>query len=182
MTSGRGSKASHAAAFPAAARRSAARLTAVQALYQIELTGGAPDSVISQFTDPKSRAQLTDRQMMEPDPELFGDVVRGVVAGRADLDRLIAAALTTDWEIGRLNLILRLILEAGVHEITRRPDIPARVAITEYVDVAHAFFDGAEPGLVNGVLDRIAREHRPGEMTGGGDTGGGDTGGGDTGT
>ncbi len=62
-------------------------------------------------------------------------------------------------------------MEAGAHEITRRPDIPARVAISEYIDVAHAFFDGAEPGLVNGVLDRIAREHRPGEMTAGGDTG-----------
>ena len=106
-----------------------------------------------------------------PDPDLFGDLVRGVVAGRADLDQLIAASLTTDWEIGRLDLILRLIMEAGVHEITRRPDIPARVAITEYIDVAHAFFDGAEPGLVNGVLDRIAREHRPGEMTAGGGSG-----------
>jgi N utilization substance protein B len=171
MTPGSRSKASGGAAFPAAARRSAARLTAVQALYQIELTGAAPDSVISQFTDPETRAQLTGGQMMEPDPELFGDLVRGVVAGRADLDQLIAAALTADWEIGRLDLILRLIMEAGVHEITRRPDIPARVAITEYIDVAHAFFDGAEPGLVNGVLDRIAREHRPGEMTAGGGSG-----------
>ena len=171
MTPGSRSKASGGAAFPAAARRSAARLTAVQALYQIELTGAAPDSVISQFTDPESRAQLTGGQMMEPDPELFADLVRGVVAGRVDLDQLIAAALTADWEIGRLDLILRLIMEAGVHEITRRPDIPARVAITEYVDVAHAFFDGAEPGLVNGVLDRIAREHRPGEMTAGGGSG-----------
>ncbi len=171
MTPGPGSKASGGAAFPAAARRSAARLTAVQALYQIELTGAAPDSVISQFTDPETRAQLTGGQMMEPDPELFGDLVRGVVARRADLDQLIAASLTTDWEIGRLDLILRLIMEAGVHEITRRPDIPARVAITEYIDVAHAFFDGAEPGLVNGVLDRIAREHRPGEMTAGGGSG-----------
>ncbi len=171
MTPGPGSKASGGAAFPAAARRSAARLTAVQALYQIELTGDAPDSVISQFTDPETRGQLTGGQMMEPDPELFGDLVRGVVAGRADLDQLIAASLTTDWKIGRLDLILRLIMEAGVHEITRRPDIPARVAITEYIDVAHAFFDGAEPGLVNGVLDRIAREHRPGEMTAGGGRG-----------
>ncbi len=170
MTSGPGSKASAGAAFPAAARRSAARLSAVQALYQIELTGAAPDPVISQFIDPESRVELTGGQMMEPDPELFGDLVRGVVAGRADLDQLIAAALTADWEIGRLNIILRLIMEAGAHEITRRPDIPARVAITEYVDVAHAFFDGAEPGLVNGILDRIAREQRPGEMTGGGDS------------
>ncbi len=143
----------------------------MQALYQNELTGGAPDAVISQFTDAKSRAQLTGGQMMEPDPELFGDLVRGVVAGRADLDRLIAASLTTDWDIGRLDLILRLIREAGAHEITRRPDIPARVAINEYVDVAHAFFDGADPGVVNGVLDRIARDHRPGEMTGGGEPG-----------
>ena len=171
MTSGRGSKASRAAALPATARRSAARLTAVQALYQIELSGAAPDAVISQFTDPESHAQLTGGQMVEPDPELFGDLVRGVVAGRADLDRLIADSLTVDWEIGRLDLILRLIMEAGAHEITRRPDIPARVAITEYVDVAHAFFDGAEPGLVNGVLDRIARGHRPGEMTAGGERG-----------
>jgi N utilization substance protein B len=169
MSAGPGSKTSPGAAFPAAARRSAARLSAVQALYQIELTGAAPDPVISQFTDPKSRDQLTGEQLVEPDAELFGDLVRGVVAGRADLDRLIADSLTVDWEIGRLDLILRLIMEAGAHEITRRPDIPARVAITEYVDVAHAFFDGAEPGLVNGVLDRIARGHRPGEMTAGGE-------------
>ena len=171
MSAGPGSKASGGATFPAAGRRSAARLAAVQALYQIELTGAAPNSVISQFTDPKTRDQLTGEQMMEPDPELFGHLVRGVIAGRADLDQLITAALTADWGIGRLNIILRLIMEAGVHEITRRPDIPARVVITEYVDVAHAFFDGAEPGLVNGVLDRVAREHRPGEMTGGGDAG-----------
>jgi N utilization substance protein B len=169
MTAGAGSKASGGAAFAARNRRSAARLAAVQALYQIELTGAAANSVISQFTDAKSLAQLTGEEMLEPDPELFGHLVRGVVAGRADLDQLIVAALTADWGIERLNLILRLIMEAGAHEVTRRPDIPARVIITEYVDVAHAFFDGAEPGLVNGVLDRIAREHRSGEMTKGGD-------------
>lgn len=171
MNSGPRSKASAPGPFPAAARRSAARLMAVQALYQIELTDSAPDAVISQFADPDLRAELTGGQMMEPDSEMFSDLVRGVIAGRAELDRLIAESLTADWAIGRLDLILRLILEAGAHELTRRPDVPVRVAITEYVDVAHAFFDGAEPGLVNGVLDRIAREHRAGEMTAGGDTG-----------
>ena len=169
MTPGAGSKDSAETDFPASARRSAARLAAVQALYQIELTDAAPDSVISQFTDPELRATLTGREMREPEPELLGHLVRGVIAGRRELDSLIAASLTVDWKIGRLDLILRLILEAGAHEITQRPDIPARVAITEYVDVSHAFFDGAEPGLVNGVLDRIAREHRPGEMSAGGE-------------
>ncbi len=115
MTPGAGTKDSGGAALPAAARRSAARLTAVQALYQIELTGAAPDAVIFQFTDAESRAQLTGGQIVEPDPELLGNLVRGVVAGRADLDQLITASLTADWKIGRLDLILRLIMDRAAH-------------------------------------------------------------------
>ncbi|MEE8123674.1 MAG: transcription antitermination factor NusB [Alphaproteobacteria bacterium] len=169
MTARAERKASRRPRAKAAPRRSAARLAAVQALYQIELSGAAPDSVIAQFTEPGSRGGLAEARLIEPDPAFFADLVRGVAAGRAELDRLIAASLTADWELDRLEIILRLILEAGVYEIKERPDVPPRVAITEYVDMAHAFFDGATPGFVNGILDRLARSFRPREMPAKGD-------------
>jgi N utilization substance protein B len=77
---------------------------------------------------------------------------------------MIGGALTTDWTVDRLQILVRLILEAGVFELTERPDVPPRVAINEYVNLAHAFFDGAEPGLINGVLDAIAKAYRGDEM------------------
>lgn len=171
MTSRAERRASSGAKAEAAARRSAARLAAVQALYQIELSGAAPESVIAQFTDPDSRGGLADARLIEPDPGFFADLVRGVASRRAELDRMIAAALTADWKLDRLEIIVRLILEAGVYELKERPDVPPRVAITEYVDVAHAFFDGATPRFVNGVLDRLARSLRPQEMPAKGEAG-----------
>ncbi len=169
MTSRAHRKASSRPKAEAAARRSTARLAAVQALYQIELSGAAPESVIAQFIDPESRGSLADTRLIEPDPSLFADLVRGVAARRADLDRLVAASLTADWKCDRLEIIVRLILEAGLYEITERPDVPPRVAITEYVDVAHAFFEGATPRFVNGILDRVARRFRPHAMPAKGD-------------
>lgn len=149
-------------------RRSAARLAAVQALYQMQLGGASVDEAIAQFTGFKSRPPTADdgddAPMPAPDPGLFGAIVRGVSAERERLDEMIGGALTTDWTVERLQILVRLILEAGAFELTARPDVPPRVAINEYVNLAHAFFDGAEPGLINGVLDAIAKAHRGDEM------------------
>lgn len=158
---------------PAINRRSAARLAAVQALYQMQLGGASVDDVIAQMTgmQPAPPAATSEDDgaivnMPAPDPQLFGAIVRGVSANRTRLHEMIAGALTTDWTVERLQVLVRLILEAGVYELTERPDVPPRVAINEYVNLAHAFFDGAEPGLVNGVLDAVARATRADEMTG----------------
>lgn len=149
-------------------RRSVARLAAVQALYQMALGGITADDAIAQFTGGKPGASVQEEPDLAgipaPDTRLFGAIVRGVDAARDDLDRMIGAALTTEWQVERLELLVRLILEAGVWELTACPDVPPRVAIDEYVNVTHAFYDGAEPGLVNGVLDAVARSYRAEEM------------------
>jgi N utilization substance protein B len=147
------------------AKRSAARLAAVQALYQMDMTGVSADAVIVQFFDPDVRRQWPETTITDFDRGLFQRIVRGVTARREELDRIVGAALTADWTVDRLEIILRRILEAGTYELTERTDVPPRVVITEYVDVAHAFYSGAEPGLVNGVLDRLAHKFRDAEMT-----------------
>jgi N utilization substance protein B len=149
-------------------RRSAARLAAVQALYQMQLGGATAEEAIAQFTGFKLRPPTADdgeeTNLPAPDPSLFGAIVRGVTDRRNSLDIMIGGALTTDWTVERLQILVRLILEAGVYELTERPDVPPRVAINEYVNLAHAFFDGAEPGLINGVLDAIAKAYRGDDM------------------
>ncbi len=143
-----------------AGRRSAARLAAVQALYQIEVGGETPDTVIEQFLAgerPEPEAEDRDDAVLpKPDARLFTALVEGVIAARPHLDAAIARSLATDWTVERLEILVRIILEAGVYEITSMPDIPPKVSINEYVNVAHAFFGGAEPGLINGVLDAVA--------------------------
>jgi len=147
--------------------RRAARLAAVQALYQIELAGGAADPVIEEFVRHRfpvpapSEAGDDDRPEAAPDPWTFATIVRGVTERRDDLDAMIASVLTESWKVERLEAILRAILRAGAYEIFAAPDVPAPLLITDYVDVAHAFFGGKEPGLVNGVLDRLAHGLRP---------------------
>jgi N utilization substance protein B len=150
-----------------APKRSAARLAAVQALYQMEMTGVSADAVIVQFFDPELRRQWSDNNPTEFDRGLFSQIVKGVTKQREEFDRIVAAALSADWTLDRLEIILRGILEAGTYELTERTDVPPRVTITEYVDVAHAFYSGAEPGMVNGVLDKISRKFRDTEMSAG---------------
>jgi transcription antitermination protein NusB len=141
-------------------RRTAARLAAVQALYQIELTGASPANAVGEYLKhPLGTGEGED--FGAADENLFADLVEGTCARREELDRHIAAALTADWPLERLEIILRAILRAGAYELLARPEVPARVAISEYLDIAHAFFAGKEPGLVNGVLDRLARTLRP---------------------
>ena len=152
----------------ASRRRSAARLAAVQALYQIELSPATASLAVDQITCAEGQGRRGDGldtdALVEPDAEFLEELVAGVDAKRSDLDGIIAEFLTADWEVGRLEILLRLILEAGLYEMTARPDIPPRVIITEYVDVAHAFYSGPEPGLVNGILDRSAHRFRADEI------------------
>jgi N utilization substance protein B len=147
---------------PSVAKRSAARLAAVQALYQMEMTGVSDEQAL---VDSKARRTEEPRgRMAEPDPSLLGQTVRGVSADTATLDQLIGGALSGDWTVERLEAILRAILRAGAWELGARPQTPSRVCISEWVDVAHAFYSGPEPGLVNAVLDRLAQALRPEEM------------------
>lgn len=146
----------------ATARRRAARLAAVQALYQIELTSDPAGAVAREFLEHRPGRERDDE--IEADQSLFADIVQGVASRRRELDALIASVLVEGWTVERLELVLKLILRAGAYELQARPDVPARVCITEYVDLAHAFFEGKEPGFTNGVLDHLARMLRPGEM------------------
>ena len=146
-------------------RRSLARLAAVQALYQLELNRGAdPEAVIREFARHRLGAEIDGDQYGEADPALFADIVRGVADDQERLDATISAALTEEWPLGRLEAVLRAVLRAGAYELMHRPDIPPRVTVSEYADIAHAFFTGKEPGLANGVLDRLARTLHPADF------------------
>jgi N utilization substance protein B len=147
-------------------RRTAARLAAVQALYQIELAGAPVDSVIGEFVHHRIGRDTDDVRFGDADPEFFAMLVRGADGRRDELDALIGDALTPDWPLARLETVLRAILRAGAYELLACGDVPAAVVISEYLDIGHAFFAGKEPGLVNGVLDRLARSLRPEEAAG----------------
>ena len=153
-------------------KRSVARLAAVQALYQIDLCGARPDAVIAEFLKHRLGREIDGDNYGEADTALFADLVKGTIERQADLDRAISGALTPDWPLERLETVLRAILRAGAYELLARSDVPARVAISEYLDIAHAFFAGKEPGLVNGVLDRLAHALRREDLRDGGSGGG----------
>lgn len=150
-------------------RRKAARMAAVQALYQIELTGVAPDRVLGEFAAHGLAQSAGAAAYGIPDPELLGALVLGVAGQQNDLDDMIVGVLSEDWTVERLESVLRAILRAGAFELSARRDIPARVTINEYVDIANAFFGGKQPALVNGVLDRLAHLLRPDELGAGGE-------------
>jgi len=146
-------------------RRSIARLGAVQALYQLALNPGlGADLVVGEFRLHRLGREIDGETYGEADEELFADIVRGVARHREQLDETLSAALSEEWPLRRLETILRLILEAGAYELAHRLDIPPRVTLSEYVAIAHAFFDGKEPGLANGVLNRLARALRGDEL------------------
>jgi N utilization substance protein B len=148
-----------------AVRRSVARLAAVQALYQMTMGGAGPEEVITEFLSGRPDWMGRDHPgIAKMDQGLFCAIVRGVVSDRTNLDALIEGALSKGRTVDRLEVLLRLILEAGAWELTARADVPARVVMSEYLGVADAFFEGDQPGLVNGVLDRLARNLREGEM------------------
>jgi N utilization substance protein B len=146
-------------------RRSIARLGAVQALYQLALNPGlGAEVVVAEFQHHRLGREIDGELYGEADEALFADIVRGVAQHRERLDETIAVSLSEEWPLHRLETILRLILEAGAYELAYRPDIPPRVTLSEYIAIAHAFFDGKEPGLANGVLNRLARALRADEL------------------
>lgn len=148
-----------------ARRRSIARLAAVQALYQLELNPGrGADAVIGEFVHHRLGREIDGDVYGEADETLFADTVRGVTEHRERLDETISAALNEEWPLARLETLLRVLIEAGAYELVHRPDIPPRVAISEYVAIAHAFFSGREPALANGVFDRLARTLRAADL------------------
>jgi N utilization substance protein B len=149
--------------------RSIARMAAVQALYQMDLTGIDVTEVIEEFVEhrfgPGSSPDAESSSGLEgADATFFADILKGVVRRQRDIDPIIDDQLRTGWRLVRVDSILRAILRAAVFELLERPDVPARVAINEYINVAHAFFDEEEPKVVNGVLDRIAHRLRAAEF------------------
>ena len=146
--------------------RRGARLAAVQALYQIALTSADPAIVITEFMRHRLGRAIEEGGVPDSDPQLFADLVRGAAAMSGELDDMIAAVLDPDWSVERLELLLLAVLRAGAYEISARPDLPVRVAISEYVAISAAFLGDRETGLVNGILDRIARSLRPDELGG----------------
>jgi N utilization substance protein B len=146
-------------------QRGAARLGAVQALYQMDIGGAPLPFVIAEFEAHRLGSELEGKQLLPADVDFFRAIVSGVVEEQRQIDPIIHAALPPTWPLTRIDLTLRAILRCGVFELLSRRDVPARVAINEYVDVAKAFFSADEPGLVNGVLDRVARDTRPEETT-----------------
>ncbi len=142
----------------------AARLAAVQALYQSELRGADAESLIAEFRSHRLGHDIDGAEAIAPDEELFCEIVRGTLAERDRLDALIAEALPKGWPLARLEVILRAIFRCGAWELAARLSMPARAAINEYVEIGHAFFAGAEPKMVNAVLDALARRLRPGEL------------------
>jgi N utilization substance protein B len=152
--------------------RSSARLAAVQALYEIDMTGVSADPVLHEFLKDrwKSRPGMIGEDeeslpdLAPPDCALLAEIIRGVSAKRDDLDGIIGPALSSEWTVDRLEFILRATLRAGTFELLSMAEVPAKVIINEYVNVAKAFFNDNKPGLVNGVLDKIARVLRTAEM------------------
>ena len=142
----------------------AARLAAVQALYQWEQSGTSADLIIKEFAEHRIGKNVDGIDLPQADIRLFSNLVRGAVATADDLDSMIAGVLTEDWSIERLESILRAILRGGAYELAHRSDIPPKVAISEYLAVADAFLSDKETTLVNGVLDRLAHLLRPAEM------------------
>ena len=145
-------------------KRSAARLAAVQALYQIDVGGAETEDVVAEFQRHRLGVATDDTPALEVDGALFAELTRGAGARRGEIDALIVDALADGWTVGRLELLLRAVLRVGTFELLARPEAPAKVVIDEYIDVAHAFFGQGVPGFVNGVLDRLAHELRPAEF------------------
>ncbi len=145
--------------------RRAARLAAVQALYQMEVSGATTADVLEDFRAGKlPRETEATYANAEGDPDLFRVLVETAVERQATLDRAIARRLSKGWRLERLDAVARAILRAGAAELEQRTDIPVAVVIDEYVAIAHAFFDGPEPGFVNAALDACARDLREGTI------------------
>ena len=140
--------------------RAAARLAAVQALYQHEMEGTRLEQLLDEFHMHRLGAEIEDDQYVEADVRFFDDVVAGAIARSSEIDDLLADRLASGWKIERLDRTMLQILRAGAYELLARPDVPTRSVINEYLDVAHAFFEEREAKFVNGVLDAVGKQVR----------------------
>jgi N utilization substance protein B len=146
--------------------RSGARLSVVQALYEMEISGKGVIEAVAEF-EAFWIGQVVDGVEHPPaEVAFFRDLLRGVVEEQRAIDPMLDNALSQGWPLKRIEAVLRAILRAGAYELMHRRDVPARAAISEYVDVAHSFYGGDEPGMVNAVLDKVAREVRSQEFAG----------------
>jgi len=145
---------------PARQARSVARLAAVQALYQMEVSSVGAEAVIREFSDHRFDRDLDDVTLAGADEAFFADLVRGVVAHQREVDSAVARRLAQNWRLERIDATVRAILRAGAYELAHRADVPKEVVIDEYVELAKCFFDGVEPGFVNGALDGVAQDVR----------------------
>jgi len=144
--------------------RSAARLAAVQALYQMEAGGVGVEAIIREFEACRLDGDVDGEALHSADRKFFADILRGAVETQGRLDPYLERQLAKNWKLSRLDATVRAILRAGLYEMIRRADVPYRVVINEYVEVANAFFDGDEPGFINGVLDAAAKQARSDEI------------------
>jgi transcription antitermination protein NusB len=141
--------------------RSVARLAAVQALYQMEVSGLGAEAVVREFHDHRFDRDLEEGETLAPADEVwFARIVRGVTADQAVIDRGVRLRLASGWKLERLDATARAILRAGAFELIRQSDVPVEVVIDEYVEIAKSFFEGPEPGFINAALDGIAADAR----------------------
>lgn len=156
--------------------RASARIAAVQALYEMDMTDAPADPILNEFMSERWRRagqEDTDTGDGEAiadlppfDHDLLSDIVNGVAGNTAVLDQHIGGALSDNWTVERLEVLIRSVLRAGTYELLHKIDVPVRVVINEYMGVAHSFFSGTEPALINAVLDKLAHELRTHEMNG----------------
>jgi len=145
-----------------AARRAGARLAAVQALYQMEQTEQSARSVIADFMEDRLGLNDEGEPVEEADPDIFKSIVDGTVERQETIDAAIMKRLASGWKIERLDATSRAILRAGVYELIAEISLPSQIILDEYVSIAHAFFEGAEPKFINGLLDAVSRDVRAG--------------------
>ena len=146
-------------------KRGAARLAAVQALYQMDISGAGLNEILAEFESHWLGREVEGAQYLPAEAAFFRDIVSGVVRDQRILDPQIDEALERGWPLKRIEAVLRAALRAGVYELQNRRDVPARVVVSEYADVAAAFVERDETGMVNAVLDQLARKTRPDEFT-----------------
>lgn len=140
--------------------RSVARLAVVQALYQMEVSGAGVEAVIREFSDHRFDRDVEGFALAGADEAFFAELLRGVVQTQGRIDKAVVKRLAQGWRLERLDATVRAILRAGAYELAERPDVPAEVVINEYVELAKSFFEGPEPGFVNGALDGVSQDVR----------------------
>jgi N utilization substance protein B len=137
-----------------------ARLAAVQALYQLEVSGAGVESVVREFRDHRFDSDLEGEPLARADEPFFAELARGVVDAQRDIDIVITQRLAAGWKLERIDATVRAILRCAVFELRNRPEIPREVVIDEYMEITKSFFSGVEGAFVNGLLDSVPRDDR----------------------